>query len=197
MSGTAEQHHAVVGASLLVWCALNRFHHDEGSWLLGPEGSKAIICWCILFVPAQFEVMVDVTVPDFFNKVNLAFLSNYRISISVGEKIVSSFICSQYSRCSALSQINFNSITMFSLLLFHSRSKSCHPRHKQLHSRCGSKVECWSRTGASKSGRLSAWFLKITFPHSSPLRILRGVQDEDCMFFCVPIVVLWFFRSRH
>lgn len=37
---------------------------------------------------------------------------------------------------------------------------------KRLHGLSGSKVECWSGAGASNSGRLSAWDLKITFPHS-------------------------------
>lgn len=63
---------------------------------------------------------------------------------------------------------------------------NCHHGHKKLHGRSGSKVECWSRAGASNSGRLSAWVLKITFPHS--LRSVSwGGQEEECvcMYFSV------------
>ena len=54
-----------------------------------------------------------------------------------------------------------------------SPQRNCHHGHKQLHGRRGSKVECWSGVGASNSGRLSAWNLKITFPHSH--RSVQGV----------------------
>lgn len=56
---------------------------------------------------------------------------------------------------------------------------------KRLHGLSGSKVECWSGAGASNSGRLSAWDLKITFPHSHHTEShWMGAAAVVCMCVC-------------